>query len=102
MASHPPPDMSWQEGIRRSRLFVMVWSDAAAYAGIQHRKLDYAMSLGKPIRLLVLEGQRVPEGLCAGYADVAVAHFAEAEHEAAQRQLMTWLEELNAREGHHG
>lgn len=95
MASQPPPHMPWREGIRRSRLFVMVWSDAPQYLGIQHDKLAYAMSLGKPVRLLVLEGNRVPEDLCAGYADVQVAHFAQTEQEAAQRQLLAWLEELD-------
>lgn len=95
MLSHPPPEMPWQEGIARSRMFVMVWSDCTQYADVQHGKLAYAMALGKPIRLLVLEGNRVPEDVCAGYADFQRARFPRTAHKAVQRQIMAWLEELD-------
>jgi hypothetical protein len=82
----------WRFGIARSRMLAMVWSAEAQHAQMQRQKLAYAMALRKPIRLLVLDGTRLPEDLCTGYADVQVARVSSAR--AAGQQIREWLEGL--------
>jgi hypothetical protein len=82
----------WRFGIARSRMLAMVWSAEAQHAQMQRQKLAYAMALRKPIRLLVLDGTRLPEDLCTGYADVQVARVSSAR--AAGQQIQDWLEGL--------
>jgi hypothetical protein len=82
----------WRHGVRHSRMFAMVWSSAPHHAATQRAKLAYAMQIGKPIRLLILPGNHVPEDLCAGYNDFQVAQLTTPQEGAAQ--LASWLEEL--------
>jgi hypothetical protein len=82
----------WRYGIRHSRMVCLIWSDLPKYQAIQRTKLAYAQELGKPIRLLCLEGNRLPEDLCAGYADVQTARVT-TQADAAQ-QIQAWLREL--------
>jgi hypothetical protein len=82
----------WRSGLRQSRMLVMLWSAAPQHQALQRQKLAYAQQLGKPIRVLHLEHVRLPEDLCAGYADVQVAQV-QTEREAVQ-QIQAWLAEL--------
>jgi hypothetical protein len=82
----------WRYGVRHSLLCVVVWSSDPARAAPQREKLAYAMQLGKPIRVVALPGERLPEDLCVGYNDFHVAHCTTPEDTGAQ--IMTWLEEL--------
>jgi len=85
----------WKYGIRRSRIFCMLWSDAPQYQAMQRERLAYAQRLGKPIRLLCVDATRLPEDLCKGYADVQTARMTTEED--ATRQIQAWLRELEAR-----
>jgi hypothetical protein len=91
--SHIFTGPDWRYGVRHSCLFTMLWSSDPAHAATQREQLAYAMQLGKPIRLVVLPGNRLPEDLCAGYGDFQVAQFTTPEDAAAQ--LTSWLEELS-------
>jgi len=79
----------WRWGFERSRIIVLVWSPAPAYAQTQREKLAYAMALGKPIRLLVLAPARVPEDLCAGYDDFEVARVTD--QACVPAQVQAWM-----------
>jgi hypothetical protein len=85
----------WKYGIRRSRLFCLLWSDAPQYQAMQRERLAYAQRLGKPIRLLCVDATRLPEDLCAGYADVQTARVTTEED--TTRQIQAWLRELETR-----
>jgi hypothetical protein len=82
----------WRWGISQVRLFCMLWGHASAHDPMQHTHLAYAMHLGKPIRILILPGARLPEDLCAGYADLQVAHIKEPEEGA--EHIQAWLDAL--------
>jgi hypothetical protein len=87
----------WRAAIQNSRMLCLFWSPAPAAAAIQRTQLAFAMALGKPIRLLLRTGTRLPEDLCVGYADLRVARVA---HEAdVGRQITVWLAELEEQEG---
>jgi hypothetical protein len=79
----------WRWGVRHSRLFLLIWSPAPQHARQQRAKLAYAQALDKPIRLLVVGQDRLPEDLCAGYGDLQVARITSPEDGAAQAQV--WL-----------
>jgi hypothetical protein len=90
-------DRDWQRVIRRCRLFIVVWSQAAAASPHMTDQLAYAEAIGKPIRLLRVDTTRIPEDAFAATTDVASA-WADTP-EAAQAQIETWLAAL-PREGH--
>jgi hypothetical protein len=84
----------WKYGIRHSRMLCLIWSDLPQYQTTQRKKLLYAQELGKPIRLLCLDGTRLPEDLCAGYADVQTARVT-TQADGVQ-QIQAWLRDLEA------
>lgn len=88
----PDPPLEWREGFAHSRLIVLGWNPAPHYDAAQRARLAYAMALGKPIRLFVRAGDRLPPDLCAGYADLQVAPWTGAD--AMQRQILAWLAAL--------
>ncbi len=83
----------WRWGFRNSRMVCLVWSPAPQHQALQRKKLAYAQALGKPIRLLRVGATRIPEDVCAGYADVQVARVASQAEMAAQ--IETWLAALD-------
>jgi hypothetical protein len=87
----------WRWGLERSRLCVLLWSADPRHAALQRQKLAYAQQLGKPIRILLREGDRLPEDLCAGYADVETARVGSPA--TAGPLIQAWLDALDIREG---
>ncbi len=81
--------LNWRYGVRHSRMMCMIWSPAPEHQETQRAKLAYAQALSKPIRLLCLGATRLPEDVCAGYADVQSARIRTKED--AARQISAWL-----------
>lgn len=82
----------WRWGFQHSRIICMCWSAEPQHVRTQRAKLAYAMSLGKPIRVVTLGTTRVPEDLCMGYEDFQVARCADSA--AIEAQLRAWLAPL--------
>ncbi len=82
----------WRYGFRHSRIVCLIWSAEPRHAEIQRQKLAYAQALGKPIRVLILAGERLPEDFCPGYADVQVARMESPAQTASQ--VKDWLDAL--------
>jgi len=54
----------------------------------------YAQRQGKPFRVLVYPGARLPEDSFTGVVDLQVAHLPSREPDATVRQIRTWVEEM--------
>jgi hypothetical protein len=79
-------------GIRTSRVFVCFadptfWTDPRAQA-----QVAYARQLGKPFRVLLLSGTRVPEDAFAGVEDIQMVRSRGVKADAAQLQV--WRAEV--------
>jgi hypothetical protein len=72
-----------------------VYNDNPNNDAFYRERLACAMTLGKPIRLLVMPGSRVPADLCAGYADVQRAPVASVYLNSIQ--VRQWLAEVENR-----
>jgi hypothetical protein len=87
-------DDDWHWGFAHSKMVALIWSPDPKHQAAQRERVAYAMALGKPIRLLVMAGDRLPEDVCAGYADVAVWRVPEGDVAQTVRQIQTWLREV--------
>jgi hypothetical protein len=90
MAKH-----TWRDDMCHSRLCVLVYNDHPKNDAFFRERVAYAMGWDKPIRLLVMPGSRVPEDLCAGYGDLAIALVTHTE--ADGDQVRRWLAEVEER-----
>jgi hypothetical protein len=91
-------DDDWRSGFAHSKMVVLMWSPRPALQADQRERLAYAMQLGKPIRLLVMAGDRLPEDVCAGYADFAVWRVKEGDQEQVARQIVAELVHAEAQD----
>lgn len=81
-----------RQTIHQGRLFVCVWSAASPGNTHQSAAVAYANAIGKPVRVLVTKGVRLPENAFLGVTDLEIAHVDTPEAGAAQ--LMAWMEAL--------
>jgi hypothetical protein len=86
------PPRRTRDAIAQSRLFVCFITPAYLRDPRASAELVYAVQLGKPIRLLVSPGLRLPEAFLAGVPDLQAAVVATPDE--AQAQIRAWLEAL--------
>jgi hypothetical protein len=77
---------------RRARLFVFVLTPDWGEDPHVHAMVAYACQLGKPFRVLVRPGVRMPEDLFVDIADLQIAASRGVEQDTAQVQA--WFAEL--------
>jgi hypothetical protein len=92
MPSHRVLPAKTRHAIDQSRLFVILVSPT--WFGNPHSQaaLAYATARGKPVRVLLPPGLRLPEDLFLGTADCQIARSTGAEGD--RQQVLTWLEEI--------
>lgn len=88
----PPLPRHTRDTIAHSRLYVCLVTPAWLRDPQCSAELAYAVHLGKPIRLLVEPGVRLPETFLTSVTDLQVARLEGAETAAAQ--IQAWLEAL--------
>jgi hypothetical protein len=79
-----------RQTIRHSSIFVCVWSAHSPGDSQQSAAIAYATAIGKPVRVLVAEGARLPEDAFLGIADLEIVHATTPADGVAQ--VLAWLE----------
>lgn len=80
-----------RHAIRHSQLFVCVVGADSMVDAQTEARAAYAQQCGRPVRVLLAQGARLPETAFQGIADVQVARTQGGEGDLAQ--IRAWLEE---------
>jgi hypothetical protein len=81
---------AWQEGLRKSCLFVAIVSPSWLTDPWCQAQAQYAQHLGKPFRLVLVKGAHLPEDAFQDVRDLQVARAANPEEAAAL--IQQWIE----------